>query len=39
MDLFRRLATETAAALSLPYPADADAYVTELVHRTLQPQA
>jgi aminoglycoside 6-adenylyltransferase len=35
MDLFRRLATETASALDCAYPSDADEYATALVREIL----
>ena len=39
MDLFRRLATETAAALALPYSADGGDYATSLVRTLLGADA
>jgi hypothetical protein len=36
MDLFRRLTTETAERLDLPYTRDADAYATALVRDVLE---
>jgi aminoglycoside 6-adenylyltransferase len=39
MDLFRRLATQTAAVLGYPYPADGDTYATGLVRALLDADA